>query len=216
MHYYSARLLETDIDIDELYEQAKFFELFFTFQSHTTPGLLSAVMMSETTQRVNITHYASENKVSNPRMILMDTLGIAVDDPEKRRSLSTYIQSYKDALMKLLTAEDDMVRQEALSSLGSMAQEVSGEYPELAFAHNCTMAVYYTERDPILAGEYYQKALGYYKKDYERRKRELGVEHDIWYTDNARARRESKEAQIRLKDKYLSLGFEKVASKYSK
>lgn len=217
MHYYPARLLEKDADIDELYEQAKFFKLFFTFQNHTTPGLLSAVMMSETTQRIDIDHYASENKVSNPRMILMDTLGAVVSNPENRRGLSGYMQSYEDNLTRLLIAQSDNERQEALGALNLLPQsDIGKQYPELAFVHNCTMAVYYTERDPSLAGEYYQKALSYYKIDYERRKKELGVEHDLWYTDNARAKRERQDAARRLKEKYSSLGFEKIASEYGK
>lgn len=214
-HYYPYRLLEKDVDIDELHEQVKFIELCLQCIRRTTPEPLYSAMMRETTQRVDINLYASENSVSKPRMIMMATIGAAVDTPELRYRLSGYIQSYNDTYMRLISAKNDDERQAALKSLHSLPQgKIAELYPELVFAHNCTMAVYYNGSEPALAGDYYQKAIEYYASDYERRKKELGIQHDLWYTDPAGAIKRQKSEKKRLQNKYLSLGLTKIAFEY--
>lgn len=217
MHYYPASLLAEDANIDELYEQVRFFELLLSFVGRATPGIFSAVLMSETKAPIDVEAYAKKHGLSDPETILLAIIGSAVSNLEKRQSLYNYMESYEAALRELIVAQSDdeeLARRGALSALSR--SKIGAQYPELLFVHNCTMANYYSGCDQALAKEYYLKGLEYYRHEYERRKQELGIAHDLWYTDEVRARSIRAEASRRLAEKYSVLGLPKITSEYSR
>lgn len=209
---YAMDLLDRFKDIKEIYSQVRYLQTLHRFGCYTSRGLIASVLLSKT--KLDIVDYAYNANVSNPDWILHGILGKFIDDPKIRPILIKYIQDYENDFLRLLGTDDQSEASQIVANLEKMAESMQ-DFPELGFAHNAIMVNYYMERDQAKAEKYYAKALNYYETHYEKRKKEMGVQHDIWRTNLELARQKRRVAHALVIEECQSRGFEKIVKHYS-
>ncbi|MFC1727480.1 hypothetical protein ACFL0Y_03070 [Patescibacteria group bacterium] len=215
-HYFASQLLKDKADIDEVYEQVKFFDSLHTLAGNCVRGSKSLELMPEA--ELDVSGWASKNELGEPVGLIMNVVGSFIEDSRQRKQLTNHIGKYNQVLKELVKAETLEERDEAMAGLEIMPEELGEEYPELAFAHDCTMTVYHLMRGSSPAEEVrqcYERALAYYTDHYESRKRQLGIEHDLHFQDRERYLEFREAESARLHTRYQDLGFDKIALLYS-